>query len=117
MMVRYRVLFHLDEGSNFRLKLTLSNIQNLLNDLGDEQLQIECVVNGAGVKLFQHFIGSSHAAIETLTDRGIQFVVCEHSLALFELSKDDMLSAVGFVSSGVGELVKKQTEGWVYLKP
>ncbi|MFX1566638.1 MAG: DsrE family protein [Promethearchaeota archaeon] len=116
-MARYHVLFHLDEGSNFRLKLTLTNIRSLLNDLDDEELQIECVVNGAGVKLFQRSAEAEQEAIETLADRGIQFVLCENSLTLFELSKDDMMSAVGFVSSGVGELVKKQAEGWAYLKP
>lgn len=116
-MPRYRVLFHLDEGSTFRLKLTLSNIRSLLNDLGDKDLLVECVVNGAGVKLFQRSIETEREAIEILTKRGIQFMLCENSLALFELSKKDMLSAIGFVPSGVGELVKKQVEGWVYLKP
>ncbi|MFX1509931.1 MAG: hypothetical protein ACFFBR_06465 [Promethearchaeota archaeon] len=97
---RYRVLFHLDEGGTLRLKLTLSNIHSLLNDLDDRELLVECVVNGVGVKLFQRSAETERETIEILTERGIQFVLCENSLVLFELSKKDMSSAVGFVSSG-----------------
>ncbi|MFW9831764.1 MAG: hypothetical protein ACFFD8_08315, partial [Candidatus Thorarchaeota archaeon] len=52
-MVQYCVLFHLDEGSTFRLNLVLSNIRNLLADLGKENVSITLVVNGPGVKMFQ----------------------------------------------------------------
>lgn len=49
----HRVLFHLDEESTFRGKLVMDNNANLLDDLGEENVQIELVVNSAGIKLFQ----------------------------------------------------------------
>jgi hypothetical protein len=35
----------------------------------------------------------------------------------FKLSKDEMLPTVGYVPAGVTELMKKQEEGWAYLRP
>jgi len=114
-LTSYRVLFHLDEGSAFRLKLTLSNIRNLFADF--EVVEVECVVNGAGVKLFQTPTANELEVIKTLAGRGVCFLVCQHSLAVYGLSKESMLEVVDFVPSGVGELVKKQAEGWAYIKP
>jgi intracellular sulfur oxidation DsrE/DsrF family protein len=114
---QYRVLFHLDEGSAFRLKLALSNIQNLFTILGEKEVEIECIVNGAGVKLFQLPKDANHEGIEALVKRGVRFLICQNSLNVYHLTKDAMLDVVGFVPSGVGELVKKQAEGWAYIKP
>jgi intracellular sulfur oxidation DsrE/DsrF family protein len=107
----------LDEGSSFRLNLTLSNIRNLFVDLGETAVEIECVVNGAGVKLFQTTKGTDNEAIETLVNRGVRFAICENSLNIYQMSKDTFMEGIDFVPTGVGELVKKQVEGWVYIKP
>lgn len=116
-LVRYRVLFHLDEGSTFRLKLTLDNIRNLYTDLGETNVRVECVVNGAGVKLFQTHSSAEVEVIQTLITRGVRFVICTNSLAGNDISQNALINGVMFVPSGVGELVKKQAEGWAYIKP
>ncbi len=117
LMTKYRVLFHLDEGSNFRLKLALSNIENLLTDLGEGEVSVELVVNGAGVKLFVTETCPVPNRIKKLVNCGVVFAICENSLAANNLGRDFLLDTVEFVTSGVGELVKKQAEGWVYIKP
>ncbi len=117
LMTKYRVLFHLDEGSNFRLKLALSNIENVLADLGEGVVSVELVVNGAGVKLFVTETCPVPNRIRRLVERGVVFAICENSLAAQNLGRDFLLDTVEYVTSGVGELVKKQTEGWVYIKP
>lgn len=114
---RHHVLFHLDEGSAFRLKLVLSNIQNLLTALVEKEVEIECIVNGAGVKLFQLPKDSKHEENEKLVKRSVRFLICQHSLNVYDLTKEAILDVVEFVPSGVGELVKKQAEGWAYIKP
>lgn len=42
-MNNYRVLFHLDEPSKGRGEQVLRNIENLLDDLGEENVRVELV--------------------------------------------------------------------------
>ena len=41
--------------------------------------------------------------------------MCAWPLSL--LKKEDMLSTVGYVPSGVVEIMKKQQQGYAYLRP
>jgi intracellular sulfur oxidation DsrE/DsrF family protein len=34
-----------------------------------------------------------------------------------KLTKDDMLAGLSYVPAGVTEIMKKQQEGWAYLRP
>ena len=48
---------------------------------------------------------------------GVLFAACAHSLSQLEIARNTLLESVEVVSSGVGELVKKQMEGWAYIRP
>ena len=49
-MNKYRVVFHLDEPSKGRAGQVFRNIENLLDDLGENNVEVELVANGGGVK-------------------------------------------------------------------
>ena len=115
-MVNHRVLFHLDEGSNFRGKLVLNNIRNLIDDLKDE-VEIELVVNSAGVKLFLSDSSPIKSETQSLLRKGLTIVICRNSLKYYDFEESAFLSGVVFIASGVGELARKQTEGWSYIRP
>jgi intracellular sulfur oxidation DsrE/DsrF family protein len=42
---------------------------------------------------------------------------CQNTMRGQHLTKDDMLSDIGYVPSGVIEIIKKQEEGYAYLRP
>jgi intracellular sulfur oxidation DsrE/DsrF family protein len=115
-MVKYQVLFHLDEGSSFRGKLTMSNIKNLRDDLGDE-VEIKLVVNSAGVKLFLHESSPIKDEALALMQQGVTMAICQNSMKYYDLDKAAFLQGVVFVASGVVELARKQAEGWSYIRP
>lgn len=113
----HRVLFHLEEGSTFRGKLVMDNIANLVDDLGEKNVQIELVVNSAGIKLFQRETSPVSSEVESLLQRGVQVAMCRNSLRYYKFNERLFLDNVIFVDSCVGELVRKQSEGWSYIKP
>ena len=115
-MVTHRVLFHLDEGSNFRGQLVLSNIKHLFDDLKDE-VEVELVVNSAGVKLFQSDSSSIKEETQALLQQGLTIAICRNSMKYYDIQEAAFLSGVVFVASGVGELTRKQTTGWSYIRP
>lgn len=93
------------------------NIENLLADLGENNVEIELVANGEGVNALVKGPDSHVEQIEPLAAKGVRFVACAHSLSQLEIARDALLESVEVVSSGIGELVKKQAEGWAYIRP
>ncbi len=116
-MGRYRVVFHIDEGTITRANMVLHNIQNLIDDLGQDEVEVALVANGEGVKAFLRMANVHKRQIGRLADQGVEFLVCNNSLRFLGLEKDDMLEPVTVVPAGVSVLTKRQSEGWAYIRP
>ena len=116
-MVNYQVIFHLDEDDSAKVNLVINNIFNLLEDLGRDNVLIELLVNGPAVKAFQKNSQNIAERVRQLADQGVTFALCNNSLKMFGFRAEDMLEQVIIVPAGVGELVKKQSEGWAYIRP
>lgn len=116
-MNEYRVVFHIDEPSKGRADQVFGNIKNLLADLGEDNVEVELVANGGGVRALLKGPDSHAKQVEELGAKGVRFAACAHSLDLLVIPGDALLESVEIVSSGVGELVKKQAEHWAYIRP
>ena len=50
--------------------------------------------------------------------RGIEVVACEYTLKVRKIDKKELNgNVVNFVPMGAVEIVKRQKEGWAYLRP
>ncbi|MCX6367249.1 MAG: DsrE family protein [Armatimonadetes bacterium] len=58
-----------------------------------------------------------HEQAQVLAQRGVKLVLCENTMRGAKLGKRDLMPFASTVSSAMGELVKRQTDGWSYLKP
>ncbi len=113
-MKKYRAVFHLVERE--RARQTLNNIRNLLIDLGENGVDAELLANSEGVNALLK-TGSHGDRVAKLAEKGVRFVVCANSLHSMDLDIEDFLDPVKVVSSGMGELVRRQAEGWAYIRP
>ncbi|MBN1218938.1 MAG: DsrE family protein [Anaerolineae bacterium] len=116
-MKQYRVIFHLDEYNGVQITTLLKNIENLITDLGENNVQIEVVANAEGVNALLKRPNSHTDQIVKLADKGVYFTACAIAIHQIGLTKDKLLEPVDIVRSGIGELVKRQTQGWVYIRP
>ena len=116
-MKEYRVIFHLDEYNGVQIATLLSNIENLITDLGENNIQIEVVANAEGVNALLKRPNSHTDQIEKLAAKGVYFTACSIAVNQIGLSHDKLLAPVDIVRSGIGELVKRQKQGWVYIRP
>lgn len=115
-MSKYKVIFHIDEDEPYRVKLVMNNLNNLIGDMGLDNLELELVAYGQGINIFLKL--SPYAKnMEKLADLGVIFAACGNTAKNLAIEASDMLDSVEIVSSGVGELVKKQSQGWVYIRP
>lgn len=109
------VVFHLDEADPTKHALALSNMGNLLKDLG-EGTPIELVMNGPG--LGAALANAPHAdRVRELLSRGASMAACANSMRENDVSVEQLIDGVHVVPSGVGQLVMRHWEGWAYLRP
>ena len=53
----------------------------------------------------------------TATGAGVKVVACETTMRAMKLTKDDMNAAAAYVPAGVVEIMKREGEGWAYIRP
>lgn len=121
-----KCLIHVNEPE--RWPVALSNIINLLNDVGDSSINVIVVSNGAGVKGYMTCPEDSTGAcipgamdvlkkMEELYRRGVRFLACRNALRANNIDEKSLPSFVEVVPAGMTELIKRQTEGYAYIKP
>lgn len=114
-----KVVFHVDESSNARWALMLA--RSYLDD--SPKAKIVFVTYGPGVDFLLEEAKDKRdklfdPAIVALVERGVEFRVCAATLGAREIPKDELLSQVIIVPSGISEIARLQLkEGYAYFKP
>lgn len=115
-MEKQKVVFQVSAGDPKIWNLTLNNAKNVQQELGAKNVDVEIVAYGPGIGMLKFDSAVANRIDEAVAD-GVKVVACENTMKAQKLSKDDMLSSVGFVPAGVVELMKKQKEGYAYIRP
>lgn len=116
-MKSYQVIFHMDENSEGKTNEVFNNLRNLIADLGEENVEVELLTNGTGVMAMRKDNESNAFRIQHLARQGVKFTVCANSLKHLKIATDELVPEAEIVPAGVSELVKKQAEGWAYIRP
>lgn len=71
---------------------------------------------GPGIGMLK---GDSEVAgrVSQATDSGIKIVACGNTMRGQKLTKEDMNPKIGYVQSGVVELMDRQMQGCTYIRP
>ncbi len=111
----HHVLFAVTSSDEADWRLTMGNIRNLLTGLAPDSVEVEVVAYGPGLALVRKS-SSAEADIQALEAKHVRFVACENSMRMQHVTTADLLEGVGTVPSGIVEVVKKQEQGWTYIK-
>lgn len=115
-VVKHKVVFQVSDNDPKKWELTMSNVRNVQTDLGKDHVIIEVVAYGPGLAMLQ----LDSAAANRVADAqraGVKLVACENTMHAQKLTKDDMLSGIGYVAAGVSELMLLQEAGYSYVRP
>lgn len=96
--------------------LALNNAKNIQKDLGKDNADIEIVAFGPGIGMLKADSEVTNRVVEAV-DSGVQVTACQNTMRSQKLNKEDMNSKVGFVPSGVVEIIQRQQQGYAYLRP
>ena len=111
-----RVVVQVSEADPARWNLALNNVKNLQDDLGAANVRVEIVAYGPGIGMLK-FDAPTNSRISEAIKNGVAVQACENTMRNQKLAKADMHPNVTYVPAGVVQSVKRQQEGWAYLRP
>jgi intracellular sulfur oxidation DsrE/DsrF family protein len=111
-----KVVFQVSDGDPKKWNLALNNMNNVQEALGKDKVEVELVVYGPGIDMLKAESTAGYRVNEAVAN-GVKVVACEVTMKAQKLTKHDMLKSVGYVPGGVIELMKKQREGYAYIRP
>lgn len=113
---RQGIVIQVSDNDPAKWNLALNNAKNLQDDVGAANVDIEIVAYGPGIGMLK-LESPTGSRIADAGKAGIKVTACENTMRGQKLGKDDMLPAISYVPAGVTEIMKKQQDGWAYLRP
>ncbi len=111
-----KVVFQVSDNDPAKWNLTLNNVRNVQNDLGEDKVTAEVVVYGPGIGMLKSDSPVAKRVADAL-GKNVKVVACENTMKAQKLTYDDMLPKIGYVPAGVVELIQRQADGYAYIKP
>lgn len=113
---QYKVVLQVSDADPAKWNLALNNANNIQHDLGQDNVQIEIVAYGPGLAMLK---GESKVAgrLAQALDNSIGLLACENTMRNTKVTKADMYNGISYVDAGVVHIMKRQREGWAYVRP
>ena len=113
---KQRVVFQVSDNDPVKWGLALNNARNVQAELGKDNVQIEIVAYGPGLEMLK---AESKVAdrLAGALDENVGLIACENTMTNTKVTKDDMYSGIAYVKAGVTHLMKRQQQGWAYIRP
>jgi uncharacterized protein len=110
-----RALFQVTDNDPVRWTMILNNIQNMRDGVGGEPVEIELLAYGPGIILLKSD-SPLKQRLADLVKSGVKVNACQNTMNVMKLTAPDMLTEIGYVPSGVVEVMRKQQQGWSYIR-
>jgi intracellular sulfur oxidation DsrE/DsrF family protein len=79
-------------------------------------VEIEIVAYGPGLAMLKMESPVS-ARLAAALDEKVGLIACENTMKNTKVTRDDMYQGIGYVMAGVTHIMKRQQEGWSYIRP
>jgi intracellular sulfur oxidation DsrE/DsrF family protein len=113
----YKALYFLDDADPKKIKGTLRNIDNALEDARLKgKLEVEFVAFGDGVAVFEKE-NPYEETLLALQKKGVVLAQCSNTVRERHIDKNTLFSFISYVPSGNGEIIIRQAEGWSIVHP
>jgi hypothetical protein len=113
---RDQVVIQVSDNVPAKWTLALNNARNVQEAAGKDKVDVEIVVYGPGIDMLK--IESEIAnKIDKAIGEGVKIVACQNTMKAQNLSQSDMLPSISYVPAGVVEIIRKEKQGWAYLRP
>ena len=113
---KQKVVFQVSDNDPAKWNLALNNARNVQADLGRDKVEIEIVAYGPGLNMLKAESKVAARLAEAL-DNEVALLACENTMTNTKVTKADMYGGISYVLAGVTHIMKRQREGWAYIRP
>ena len=112
---KYKVVIQVSDADPRGWAQALNYTENLQEELGKDNVDIELVALGQGIGILK--LDSPHATrVADALKRDVKINACQVTMRRQKLTRDDMLSDIGYVPAGLVQIINRQRQGWNYIK-
>jgi intracellular sulfur oxidation DsrE/DsrF family protein len=109
-----RIIFQLTTADSMAHKALMKQIGNITSV--EPSTKIEVVCHGPGLEMLRMDKSVVASKISEFIAAGVVFDACEFSMKERNVSRDVILSGTSYVKAGILHIVRRQNEGWNYIK-
>jgi intracellular sulfur oxidation DsrE/DsrF family protein len=113
---KQRVIFQVSDADPAKWNLALNNARNVQTELGKDNVQVEIVAYGPGLGMLKADSKVEMRLAQAQTDN-VALLACENTMTNTKVVKADMYPGISYVTAGVTHIMKRQREGWAYIRP
>ncbi|HLS85295.1 MAG TPA: hypothetical protein VK043_03280 [Burkholderiales bacterium] len=113
---RQKVVIQVSDPDPAKWNLALNNARNIQADLGKDKVEVEIVAYGPGLAMLKADSKVAPRLAQAL-DGGIGLMACENTMRNTKTKKDDMYHGIRYVDAGVVHIMRRQRQGWSYVRP
>ncbi|MDH4288031.1 MAG: DsrE family protein [Aquincola sp.] len=92
----------------------INYIENLRELYGPDKVEIELVALGHGIGVLK-LDSTQGPRVADAVKAGVHISACQVTMRRQKLKPEDMLPNIGYVPAGLGQIIKRQREGWSYI--
>jgi len=118
-----RIVFHVTTPDQFAAAELLDDVEQMLDTYRQEgkPLRVEIVSNGDGLDLLRESLSMFKERIHEMAQHyaNLTFVACKNTIDRAEVQHGvnvHLLPDAQIINSGVDYVVKRQKEGWIYIR-
>jgi len=113
---KQKVIFQVSDADPAKWNLALNNARNVQTELGKENVLVEIVAYGPGLGMLKADSKVEARLAQALTDN-VGLLACENTMINTKTTRADMYGGISYVMAGVTHIMKRQREGWAYIRP
>lgn len=113
---RQKVVIQVSDNDPAKWNLALNNARNVQADLGMDNVDVEVVAYGPGLAMLKTESAVAQR-VASANAQGVGVLACENTMRNTKVDRSQILSGVRYVDAGVVHIMKRQREGWSYLRP
>ena len=111
----HKVVIQFVSGDTLSQHSLITNLKNLRE--GWAKAEVEVVFHGNGIFMVMGEKTKYTKELQEFVEKKqIKMVVCENTMRMKKVSKEQLLPFVSTVPMGIGEIILKQEKGWSYIK-
>ncbi len=116
----HKLVFQVNVEDPMIWNLTLNNINNIITEVGKENVEIKLVTYGPGINMFRKGKSNILERLDSLkksNPKALDYTVCSNTMRNMKVEKSEIVEFVHDLYPGIVRVMELQEKGYVYIKP